>query len=181
MELTEIGSIALTSPGVVEVRWSLITVRGNGTRSSENHRCAIDVDTNIDAQIASVSAHLETMGFPPVADADADLIREMSQVGATHPVIGKNRNDRLEAKAVDLEKQLEEAGKMAEAASDLAAAEAEAKVRGEAAAGEAEKAIEARAEKATADARAEVDKAFAEQEAPIKAEIKRLRRLKVAV
>lgn len=181
MELTEIGSVAVTSPGVIEVRWSLVTVRGNGTRITENHRTAIDVDTDIDAQLAAVSEHLETMGFPAIAEADAALIREMSQVGATHPVIGKNRNDRLEAKAADLEKQLEEAGKMAEAASDLAAVEAEAKVRGEAAQGEAEKAIAARAEKATADARAEVDKAFAEQEAPIKAEIKRLRRLKVAV
>ena len=116
MELTEIGSIAITAPGIIEVRWSLVTVRGNGKRISENHRTALDVDTDIDAQLAAVSAHLETMGFPAIAEADADIIREMSQVGATHPVIGTNRNNRLEEKAVELERQADEMDKMAEAA-----------------------------------------------------------------
>lgn len=181
MELTEIGSIAITAPGVIEVRWSLVTVRGNGARITENHRTTIDVDTDIDAQLAGVSEHLGTMGFPAVADADAVLIREMAQVGAVHPVIGKNRNDRLETKAVALEKQLEETANMTKAVSDLAAIEAEAKVRAEAPADQPEKATAEHAEEAAADARAEVDKAFAEQEAPVKAEIKRLRRLKAAV
>lgn len=180
MELTEIGSIALTSPGGVEVRWSLITVRGNGTRISENHRCAIDVDTDIDAQIASVSADLESKGFPAIAEADATLIREMLQVGIDHPVIGKNRSDRLETKAVALEAQLTEIGKMAEAAIDLAATEAEAKVRSEAAEGETEKVIAKRSAEAVEVARTETEAAFAEQTAPYTAEIKRLRRLKTS-
>lgn len=180
MELTEIGSIAITSPGIIEVRWSLVTVRGNGKRISENHRTALDVDTDIDAQLAAVSAHLETMGFPAVAEADADIIREMSQVGATHPVIGTNRNNRLEEKAVALEAQLTEIGKMAEAAIDLAATEAEAKVRSEAAEGETEKVIAKRSAEAVEVARTETEAAFAEQTAPYTAEIKRLRRLKTA-
>lgn len=180
-ELTEIGSVAITTPGVIEVRWHLVTVRGNGNRSHENHRTAIDVDTDIDAQIASVSAHLETMGFPAIAEADADIIREMSQVGATHPVIGTNRNNRLEEKAVELERQADEMDKMAEAAIALAETEAEAEVRASAAEGETEKAIATRATKAAETARTEATKAFAEQAAPLKAEIKRLRRLKTAI
>ena len=178
MELTEIGSVAITSPGVVEVKWHLITARGNGTRSIENHRTAVDVDTDVDAQIASVSEHIVSMGYPAIAPADATLIREALNVGADHPVIGKNRSERLEAKAVEIEKQLDEMGKMAEAAIDLAAVEAVAKVRSEAAEGETEKVIAKRAAEAEAEARDEASKAFDEQFAPAKAEIKRLRRLK---
>lgn len=180
MELTEIGMVTITAPGIIEVQWKLVTVRGNGSRVSENHRSAFDVDTDIDKQVEVVSAHLEAMGFPAIAEHDVELIREIAQLSAAHPVINANRCTKLEEKAAEIDKQVNEVAQLAAATVELAGTEAEAKVRSEAAGGEAEKAIAIRAADAVETAKTEAEAAFTEQIDGLKAEAKRLRRLKTS-
>lgn len=61
--------------GVVMIRFELKLVNGEAILNRTLHRTALEIDTDIDAQLNEVSNHLEMMGWPRVPASEAEEVR----------------------------------------------------------------------------------------------------------
>lgn len=68
---TSINQIEITEGGTVQFRIALDIMDGETIAARKWHRSAVENGGDVDAQMAAVNAHLESMGWPPVTDYKA--------------------------------------------------------------------------------------------------------------
>lgn len=75
-----LSQIEIVPNGTVQVRLEKQVVDGDAVIAREYHRTAIPLDVRSDDQMALVSEHLASMGWPPVDSDVLDHVRRIAQV-----------------------------------------------------------------------------------------------------
>lgn len=74
---TVIDQIEIRRDGSTQIRFGLLLVENDVELDCKWHRTAVPADGDLDAQIAAVEAHLQTMGHPAIEAADKQRAREV--------------------------------------------------------------------------------------------------------
>lgn len=84
---TVLNQRELLADGTIQVRIAKQVVNGEITISSEWHRVALPPGCDLEASIAAVDEHLETMGYAPLHASDWDKVRANASAEWTPEVI----------------------------------------------------------------------------------------------
>ena len=103
---TVVDQIEVRRNGDVQVRFGKLIVNDDGTLAAEPqwHRTVFHPDTDVDAQMAAVNAHLKSMGEAEVDAAEVKRVRDHAKTART-PEVLKAHAERIEQqKAKELAK-----------------------------------------------------------------------------
>lgn len=104
MKQTIVDQIEITREGHLQIRMKKYIIDGNDRFELGYHRTIVEVDGDVDAQMAAVNDHLALMGFGEISSEEIDDIRAHAGVAWTP----KRKEAFRQAKIIAIEKILRE-------------------------------------------------------------------------
>ena len=86
---TVVDQIEITRSGHIQIRLGLLLVEDGKEIDCKWHRTVVSPGGDVDAQIAAVNTHLQSMGRPSVDPNKSGLIRSITQLVHTPEVVQK--------------------------------------------------------------------------------------------
>lgn len=83
IKLTKVSQIEVSEHGHIHVRIAKQIADGGAVLSSEYHRTSIECGGDVAEQMATINAHLEKMGWPPVDGSQIDRVSAIASADWT--------------------------------------------------------------------------------------------------
>lgn len=98
-----LNQTTLCADGSIGLQWlkQVVDETTGEVMLSEPHRSIIDIDADIDEQVANVSNHLVSMGYPPVSTAMLARIKATDSIGKEDAEIIAARAQKLAQRKSD--------------------------------------------------------------------------------
>lgn len=93
-----LNQITLCADGSIGLQWLKQIIDEGQVASTAPHRSVIEFDGIVEDQMAVVSEHLQSLGYPAISQDQIDLVKAVDGVGRANPSIEAERRAKISAK-----------------------------------------------------------------------------------